>query len=167
MSRPIRIAILTVSDRCSQGLAEDTSGPALQELVIEKLDAAIAATNCVPDSVDEIQTFVRDMTKPGQQIDLVLTTGGTGLGPRDLTPEAVSPLFDRPAPNLMELARARTGSQTPRAYLSRGVAGMIGSTLVLTLPGSEKGATQTLEALLDILPHAIDTIRGEPKDHAH
>ena len=167
MSRPIRVAILTISDRCSQGQAEDTSGPALEKIAIEKLNATVASTDCVPDSVDEIQKFVRVMSEPGEDIDLILTTGGTGLGPRDLTPEAVSPLFDRSAPNLMELARACTGAQMPRAYLSRGVAGMIGSTLVLTLPGSKKGATQTLEALVDILPHAIDTIRGEPDAHDH
>jgi molybdenum cofactor synthesis domain-containing protein len=147
----IRAAVLTVSDRCARGEAPDASGPAVATLLRERLAAEIVATACVPDEPDEIRTAVRSWA----HVALVVTTGGTGFSPRDRTPEAIRPLLDREAPGLMELARARTGAITPLAYLSRGIAGTMGSSLVLTLPGSPKGAVEQLTALLDVLPHAL------------
>ena len=160
----IRVAILTVSDRCSRGEATDETGPALQALVRTKLGAKVVDTQCVPDEAEPIQRAIRGWVDPWQRIDLILTAGGTGLAPRDRTPEAVAPMIERPHAGLMELARLRCYEITPRAFLSRGIAGAIGKTLVLTLPGSIRGATEQLGALLDILPHAIETIRGEVQD---
>lgn len=160
----IRAAVLTVSDRCSRGLAVDTSGPALQAMLRDRLGASIVATACLPDEIPALSACFVDWSQPERGIDLILSTGGTGLAPRDLTPEAARAVFHREHAGLMELARARCAAITPRTYLSRGVAGTINRTLILTLPGSVRGATENLQALLDILPHAIETLRGEVQD---
>ncbi|GIK17983.1 MAG: molybdenum cofactor biosynthesis protein [Phycisphaerales bacterium] len=160
----IRAAVLTVSDRCSRGEAEDRSGPALAAMLCERLAAEIVETVCVPDEVERIECALRNWAEPVRRIDLAVTTGGTGLAPRDVTPEAAMRVIERPHAGLMELARARCLSITPRAYLSRGVAGVAGRTLILTLPGSVRGATEQLAALLDVLPHAVETLRGEVQD---
>lgn len=166
--QPIRAAVLTVSDRCSRGEATDTSGPALCRMLVEHLHARIVATRCLPDEHDQLAACFLEWSRTDSagnaSIDLVLSTGGTGLAPRDVTPEAARSVFQREHSGLMELARLRCMSKTPRAFLSRGVAGTIGRTLILTLPGSLRGATENLEALLDILPHAIETLRGEVQD---
>lgn len=162
--RPIRAAVLTVSDRCSRGDAVDTSGPALVELLRSRLGAEIAATRCLPDEQDGLAACFSEWSQTAAAIDLVLSTGGTGLAPRDVTPEAALAVIERRHEGLMELARHRCSAKTPRAYLSRGVAGAAGRTLIITLPGSLRGATETLEALLDLLPHAIETLRGEVQD---
>ncbi len=141
-----QVAILTVSDRCARGESIDRSGPVLAALLEERLGATIVANACVPDDRRAIAEQVKAWALPGSGIDLVLSTGGTGLGPRDITPEAVGPLIERLAPGLMELARMRTAAKTPRTFLSRGIAGSIGSTLVLTLPGSPRGALEQCEA---------------------
>ncbi len=161
---PIRAAVLTVSDRCSRGQAVDTSGPALVELLRSRLHAEVVATRCLPDEADQLAACFVEWSRGEAGIDLVLSTGGTGLAPRDVTPEAARSVFEREHSGLMELARLRCMSKTPRTFLSRGVAGTIGRTLILTLPGSPRGATENLEALLDILPHAIETLRGEVQD---
>jgi len=127
----------------------------------EVLDAAL-----VPDETAAIRSRIRAWCQRSPAPDLICTTGGTGLSPRDVTPEAVGELLHRHHPQLLELARRRTGEHFPRAYLSRGVAGTLGRTLILTLPGSPKGAAETLEALVDILPHAIQTLRGEDPHEA-
>lgn len=164
MSTPIRAAVLTVSDRCSRGEAVDTSGPGLCVVLRERLSAEIAATECVPDEPQAIIDRFRRWSAPAERIDLIVSTGGTGLAPRDQTPEAARRVIEREHPGLMELARLRCLEKTPRAFLSRGVAGTVARTLILTLPGSPRGARENLEALLDILPHAIETLRGEVKD---
>jgi molybdenum cofactor synthesis domain-containing protein len=164
MSGPIRAAVLTVSDRCSRGEATDTSGPSLAAIAKERLGAQIVLDACVPDEADRIEAVLRDWSRPERSIDLVLSTGGTGLAPRDVTPEAALRVIERRHDGLMELARSRCAAITPRAYLSRGVAGTAGRTLIITLPGSPRGATENFEALLDILPHAIETLRGEVQD---
>jgi len=161
-TNPIRAGVLTVSDRCSRGEAVDTSGPALAELLRTRLGATIVATRCLPDEKDQLAACFAEWSRAG--LDLVLSTGGTGLAPRDVTPEAALSVFERQHPGLMELARLRCMNKTPRTFLSRGVAGTLGRTLILTLPGSLRGSTENLEALLDILPHAIETLRGEVKD---
>lgn len=163
MSR-YRVAILTVSDRCSKREAEDTSGPALAALCQRELESQIVDSACIADEADEIERAIRAWANTSPAIDLVLTTGGTGLSPRDHTPEAAMRVIDRPHPALMELARLRCLEKTPRTFLSRGVAGAAKGTLILTLPGSLRGSTEMLEALVDILPHALDTLRGDVAD---
>lgn len=159
---PIYAAVLTVSDRCSRGETVDGSGPAVEEMLRSKLGVRVAAVRCVPDEKEQIAASLLDWAREG--VDLVVSTGGTGLALRDVTPEAARSVFEREAPGLMELARLRCMAKTPRAFLSRGVAGTIGRTLILTLPGSVRGATETLGALLDVLPHAVATLRGEVRD---
>jgi len=160
----IRVAILTISDRCSQGITQDTSGPGLAEMARKELQAEIVATACTPDEMDAIESQLRAWLALKPAPDLILTTGGTGLSPRDVTPEATQRVVERFSPGLLELARARCLAQTPRAYLSRGVAGATGVTLIINLPGSLRGSTSTLQAMTDVLPHAISTLRGEVKD---
>jgi molybdenum cofactor synthesis domain-containing protein len=178
LTPPIRAAVLTVSDRCSRGEREDASGPALVALLRARpgeggaggrggrggLGAEVVATAIVPDDADAIAARLVEWSEPSLAIDLVVSTGGTGLAPRDHTPEAARRVFHREHPALMELARYRCLAKTPRAYLSRGVAGTIHRTLILTLPGSPRGAVENLEALMDILPHAIETLRGDVTD---
>lgn len=161
---PIRAAVLTASDRCSRGQAEDRSGPALREMLIERLGAQIVDHACEPDEVERLARVFREWCEPQRRIDLVVSTGGTGLAPRDVTPEAARAVFEREHAGLMELARLRCFAKTPKTYLSRGVAGTRNRTLIITLPGSPRGATENLEALLDVLPHAIETLRGEVID---
>jgi len=161
---PIRAAVLTCSDRCSRGETTDTSGPSLCEILRSQLGAEIVATRVLPDDVPQLAACFREWTKPELRIDLVISTGGTGLAPRDVTPEAAAEVIERPHAGLMELARMRCYAKTARTYLSRGVAGTCGRTLIITLPGSPRGATENLEALLDILPHAVETLRGEVQD---
>lgn len=160
MSEPFTFAVLTVSDRCFQGSATDTAGPALVKM-LEELGGKRVDTSLVPDDVvqiaDQLEAWAELETAP----ELILTTGGTGLGPRDVTPEATQAVLDRDHPGLMELVRAVGARSTPKAYLSRGVAGTMGASLVVNLPGSERGATESLEALAELIPHAIDMMRGE------
>lgn len=164
MTAPIRVGILTVSDRCSRGQARDLSGPALARLCRERLAAEIVLTDCVPDDPPTLEARFREWSDPARGLDLILSTGGTGLAPRDHTPEAAMRVIERPAPGLMELARLRCSASTARTFLSRGVAGVARQTLIITLPGSVRGATENLEALLDLLPHAIETLRGQVQD---
>jgi molybdopterin adenylyltransferase len=161
---PMRVAILTVSDRCSRGEAEDGSGPALEGMVVSALGGVVVARACVPDEVDRIASALRAWADGAGAPDLVLTTGGTGLAPRDVTPEATLGVLERRHSGLMELVRRRGSEQTMRAYLSRGEAGTRGRTLIINLPGSIRGATDSLGGLLDLLPHAIETLRGEVQD---
>ncbi len=156
----IRVAVLTVSDRCSRGQAEDTSGPALAERARQELGAEVVARSCVPDEAERIASTLRTWALEAPRPDLILTTGGTGLGPRDVTPEATLSVLERRHPGLLELARLRCAETTPKAFLSRGEAGSVGRTLVVNLPGSERGALEFLEALLDVLPHAVAMLRG-------
>ncbi|GAB4135302.1 bifunctional molybdenum cofactor biosynthesis protein MoaC/MoaB [Thermopirellula anaerolimosa] len=163
---PIRAAVLTVSDRCSRGEAADTSGPALVQVLQSRLGAEITTAACIPDEREQIASLLRRWANDEPPPDLILTTGGTGLSARDVTPEATRDVVERRHEGLTELIRLRCYAKTPRAYLSRGEAGVIGSTLVINLPGSRTGAVESLEALLDILPHAVKTLRGEATDHS-
>ncbi len=164
---PFRAAVLTVSDRCSRGEATDTSGPACEALLRDRLGATIVERRCLPDEIDLLSACFREWSTPHAGIDLIVSTGGTGLSPRDVTPEAAKRVLERDHPGLMELARLRCSTKTPLTYLSRGVAGTIGRTLLLTLPGSERGATETLEALVDVLPHALASLRDEVRPDRH
>ena len=165
MGKGMTVAVLTVSDRCARGETQDATGPALVELVQGELAAEAIATACVPDEFDAIAGQLRAWSSASEPPDLILTAGGTGLSPRDVTPEATLAVLDRRHAGLMELMRLRCYAKTPRAYLSRGEAGTIGESLVINLPGSPRGAAECLEALLDVLPHAIEMLRGEVQDH--
>lgn len=164
MPRKFSVAILTVSDRCSRGEAIDTSGPALAEIVQRELGGDVIAAACVPDERTAIVGQLRAWSGGGEAPDLLLTTGGTGLAPRDVTPEATLDVLERRHVGLMELIRLRCYLANPRAFLSRGEAGTIGRCLIINLPGSQRGSTECLRAVLDVLPHALETLRGEA-DH--
>lgn len=161
----MKIAVLTISDRCARGEMTDGAGPALAAVARDRLSADVAWTACVPDEADLIAGQLRRWAAGPDAPDLILSTGGTGLGPRDITPEATASVLDRRHPGLLELARLRCYPGSPRAFLSRGEAGTIARTLVVNLPGSTRGATEMLEALLDVLPHAVQILRGEAGDH--
>ncbi|MFI5380284.1 MAG: molybdenum cofactor biosynthesis protein B [Tepidisphaerales bacterium] len=159
------VAILTISDRCSRGLAVDTSGPALADLAQRLLSGQVVATACVADETDQIAAQLRTWATSTAAPNLILTTGGTGLSPRDVTPEATATVLERRHPQLLELARARCLATSPRAYLSRGEAGTIGRTLVVNLPGSKRGAMEFLSALADVLPHAVGILTATDSEH--
>ena len=160
----ISVAILTVSDRCSRGEAVDTSGPLLGKIVQQRLKAEVIATACLADDRERLAEQLRRWATDSPKPDLILTTGGTGLAPRDVTPEATLDVIERRHSGLMELMRLRCYEKTPRTFLSRGEAGTLGRCLIVNLPGSQRGASESLEAILDILPHAVETLRGEVQD---
>ncbi len=160
--RPIRIAILTLSDRAAAGAYDDRSGPALRTLVEEALGAEVVAYRLLPDDREAIADQLRAWADGGR-VDIVLTTGGTGFGPRDITPEATRDVIEREAPGLAEAMRAASLRITPHAMLSRAVSGIRGATLIVNLPGSLKGATENLQAILPALPHAVELLRGKPQ----
>ena len=160
---PIRAAVLTISDKASRGGRVDTSGAAIAEL-LSTIDAAVQRSEVVPDERERIAATLRSWAD-SDELDLIVTTGGTGLSPRDVTPEATAEVIERPVPGLGELMRSAGLRHTPMAALSRGVAGVRGRCLILNLPGSEKGARQNLSAVLDLLPHAVELLRGAVGDH--
>lgn len=153
-----RAAILTVSDACARGTRNDESGGSLRTF-LEQEGADVIAQDIVPDDQQRISSRLKCYADSGA--DLVLTTGGTGLGPRDLTPEATRAVLDREAPGLSEAMRSGGAARTRRAFLSRGICGLRGRTLIINLPGSPQGAVESLEAIVDIIPHALAMIRGE------
>lgn len=156
----IQAAVVTVSDGCYHGQREDLSGDALCERLAEH-GWSLVARSIVPDDVHQISAQIVELSD--QDLDLIVTTGGTGLGPRDVTPEAIRPLLDREAEGLAELMRLRGLEKTDFAALSRSLAGTRNETLILALPGSPKGATESLDAVVKLLPHAIDLIHGQTK----
>lgn len=152
---PRRAAVLTVSDGVAHGTRTDKSGAALEELL--RGAGYETSVTVVPDEIPDIQRALRDLVR---ESDLVVTTGGTGFAVRDVTPEATSELLERDAPGLAEAMRAAGRISTPFADLSRGVAGIIGRTIVINVPGSPKGAVENLEAVLPVLSHALDHLSG-------
>src|SRR5438067_13188612 len=153
MNRPA--AVVTASDGVAQGVRDDASGQAVASL-LEAEGFDVARREVVPDERDRISALLRELAELG--LGLVVTTGGTGLGPRDVTPEATRDVIEREAPGLAEAMRAAGRAPTPMAALSREVAGTMGSTLIVNLPGSEKGATESLTAILPVLPHALELL---------
>jgi molybdenum cofactor synthesis domain-containing protein len=149
----IAAVVLTISDSASLGEREDTSGPAVV-VELEKLGCRIAATEILPDDPDLISAKLREYSDRGD-VNLILTTGGTGFAPRDNTPEATRSVIEREAPGLAELMRLRSLDETPLASLSRAVCGIRGHTLIVNLPGSTRGAVQNFNAIRSSLPHAI------------
>ncbi|AJY77486.1 MogA/MoaB family molybdenum cofactor biosynthesis protein [Paenibacillus beijingensis] len=159
-----KVAILTASDKGSKGEREDTSAQVIRELVEEELGGEIVDYRIVPDEQDEIMAAMIEMTDYFQA-DLVLTTGGTGLGPRDITPEATLKVVERLVPGLSEAMRSGTMSKTRRAMLSRGISGIRGRTLIINLPGNPKGVHECLVEVMDQLPHALGIISGREGEH--
>lgn len=154
-----RVAILTVSDKGSRGEREDLSGAALEETVLD-LGWRVEARDIVPDELGEIEARLRHYCDD-MGVDLVLTTGGTGMSPRDLTPEATRRVIHREAPGFTEAMRAASLQITPHAMLSRAASGLRGCTLIVNLPGSPRGAKENLEVILPALPHGLEKLRGD------
>jgi molybdopterin adenylyltransferase len=156
----IQVGILTISDRSSAGLRPDTSSPALQEVANEQ-GWEVVKTRVVADDLESIQGTLADWADGGD-IDLIVTTGGTGFGQRDVTPEATQKVVERLAPGLAEAIRAESMRITPHAMLSRGIAGIRKRALIINLPGSPKGAVESLKVVSPALPHAVELLRGDP-----
>lgn len=154
----ISVAILTVSDSCADGTREDLSGKVLAEALADH-GFDVRERRIVSDEAQAIEAeLVRFSDRAG--VDLVLTSGGTGLGPRDITPEVTASCCDRMVPGLSEVMRMEGFKKTPRAVLSRGVAGIRTNTLVINLPGSPKAVRECLDVILEILPHAVEMMHG-------
>jgi len=159
---PLRVAVITISDSVSAGKSEDKSGPAVIARCRE-LGWEIKSSLVIPDDPPSIREQLREFADSGR-VDLILTTGGTGLSPRDSTPEATIAVADRLVPGFAEEMRRKGMEKTPRAILSRAVAAVRHKSLILNLPGSPKGAVESLDALADLLPHSIAIIHGARHD---
>ena len=160
----LNAGVLTISDRSSQGLRQDASGPQLADL-LRQHEIEVVWTAVVPDEEREIGRALIEWADD-QRADLIITTGGTGLSPRDVTPEATTAVVQRLIPGMAEAMRAASLLKTPHAMISRAVAGVRGKTLIINLPGSPKGAIENLEAVLPALKHAIAKIQGDPSECA-
>jgi molybdopterin adenylyltransferase len=153
----MKVGILTVSDKGARGEREDKSGPAVRE-IMEADGSEILQCRVVPDEPDLIRAALIEWSDEG--LDLILTTGGTGLSPRDWTPEATKAVIEREAPGISEAIRQAGMKKTPTAMLSRATAGIRKATLIINLPGSERGVRESLEAIMDALPHGIEILKG-------
>jgi molybdenum cofactor synthesis domain-containing protein len=158
----MRVAIVTVSDSTSQGLRPDRSGPALRERS-QQLGWQVASALVVADETSVIQARLVELAD-SHLVDLILTTGGTGVGPRDITPESTVAVCEKIIPGLGELMREKGRQVTPRAALSRAIVGVRGRVVIVNLPGSPKGAVESLDAVADLLPHAVEILRGVRHD---
>ena len=158
----ITVAVLTLSDKGSKGEREDLSGLLIREM-LKSIDAEVKCYEILPDEKDRIKERI---IKYSNEVDLILTTGGTGLSPRDVTPEATLEVIDRQVPGIAEAMRSEGLKKTNRAMLSRAVAGVRGTTLIINLPGSPKAVKENLTVILDALPHAIEKIKGDPTECA-
>jgi len=158
----MRVAIITISDSVSRGLREDKSGAVLEKRCGE-LGWNVVAKKIIPDDLNTIRDLLVQMADSAS-VDLILTTGGTGVGPRDVTPEATSAAAEKLLPGLGERIRAVTGLNFPRAYLSRATAAVRGQAIILNLPGSPKGVVECLDAVADLLPHVAEVLRGARHD---
>ena len=157
----LRVGIVTVSDRCSRGEREDASGPALQQQIIDQ-GWDVVRMELIPDDYHSIKDLLSSWADGGE-LDLIMTTGGTGFSPRDITPEATYAVLDRSAPGMAEAMRTASLKITPHAMLSRAVAGIRKRTLIVNFPGSPKGATENLAVILPVLPHAVQLLREDPE----
>jgi molybdopterin adenylyltransferase len=158
----MRVGVLTISDRSARGERRDDSGPLVAEIVAGALsNSEVVHSDIVPDDHEAISRTLIAWSDGGD-IDLILTAGGTGFAPRDVTPEATRAVIDREAPGLAEAMRAASLQITPHAMLSRGVCGIRRRTLIVNLPGSPKAVRENLAVILPVLPHAVELLRGDP-----
>ena len=157
-NRFMQFAVITISDRCSKGEMTDTAGPAVAALLKRDWPQAEILSELLPDDEDRIASMMERLCDDG--VALILTVGGTGLGPRDRTPEATRRVIDREAPGLAEAMRANGARQNAYAWLSRAVAGLRGATLIVNLPGSRRGAEESLTSILSLLRHGLETAAG-------
>jgi molybdenum cofactor synthesis domain-containing protein len=164
MANKIRFGILTVSDRSASGERTDASGPALVEAVLSQ-GWDVIRQDILPDDALSLREKLVDWADR-RDLDVILTTGGTGFSPRDVTPEATLSVVERPAPGLAEAMRATSLQITPHAMLSRATAGIRGRTLIVNLPGSPKAAVENLAVIVPILPHAVQLLRDDPQAEA-
>lgn len=149
--------IICVSDRCSQGICQDKSGPLIKEILSPL--GNVKQYEIVPDEKGEIEKALIYMCDD-EKLDVVFTTGGTGFAPRDVTPEATKAVIEREAPGIAEAVRMKSLAITPKAMLSRAVSGIRGRTLIINLPGSPKAVRESLEVVIPVLPHAVETLSG-------
>jgi molybdopterin adenylyltransferase len=156
-------AVLTISDSVSEGTRSDRSGPAVRER-LEQLGWKVAVVEVIPDEAAEIGRRLATLADGGQ-VSAIFTTGGTGVAPRDVTPEATRTVIEREIPGFGELMRARGREATPLAVLSRSIAGTRGRVLIVNLPGSPKGAVESLDAIVELVPHVLDLLQGQT-EHA-
>jgi molybdopterin adenylyltransferase len=161
----LRIGILTSSDRSSRRERPDLSGPALADLVTAQ-GWTVVRTAIVPDDLEALRETLSAWADGGE-MDIILTTGGTGFAPRDVIPEATSLVIDRQAPGLSEAMRLESRKVTPHSMLSRGIAGMRGSVLIINLPGSPKAAVENLQVVLPVLAHAVELLKEDPEAEKH
>lgn len=159
----IDAAVLTISDSASAGTRPDRSGPAVRER-LEQLGWRVSVMEVIPDEVPEISRRLATLADGGQ-VAAIFTTGGTGIALRDVTPEATRAVIDREIPGFGELMRLRGRESTPLATLSRSMAGTRGRVLIVNLPGSPKGAVESLDAIVELVPHVLDLLRGQT-EHA-
>src|SRR5215208_2635068 len=157
----IRVVVITASDACSRGERRDESGAALVELLTE-LGAEIVETKILSDDLDPLAEVLRDFAER-EDVNLIVTTGGTGLGPRDNTPEATRWVIEREAPGIAEAIRAESLKVTPMAMISRGVAGAVSNTLIINLPGSPKAVRESFAVIKPVLAHAVDLLAGHTR----
>lgn len=158
----IAAAILTLSDKGSRGEREDLGGPLIRDM-LKTIDADVSIYEIIPDEKELIKEKLIDYSR---NVDLIITTGGTGLSPRDVAPEATLEVLEREIPGIAEAMRMEGLKKTNRAMLSRAVAGVRGKTLIINLPGSPKAVKEGLEAIMDVIPHAIEKIKGCTEDCA-
>jgi molybdopterin adenylyltransferase len=159
-----RAVVITVSDRGSRGERADGSGPAV-ERILREMGMEIIGRRIIPDEREMIRRTLLEWSDGGGA-DLIVTTGGTGVSPRDVTPDATREVIDREIPGMAEAMRRQSSAVTPHAMISRALAGIRGRTLIINLPGSPKGATENLGVLLPALPHAIEKIKGDESECA-
>jgi molybdenum cofactor synthesis domain-containing protein len=160
----IRAGVITVSDKGSRGEREDLSGKEIVRM-LSAIDAVVEAAVIIPDETAEIKKTLIDYAD-ARKLDLILTTGGTGVSPRDLTPDATLAVIDKEIPGMGEAMRRESAAITPHAMISRAVAGIRGRTLIVNLPGSPKGVRENLSVVLPALKHAIEKIQGDDRDCA-
>lgn len=159
---PFRAGILTISDMGARGEREDTSGAAIRDLLLS-IHIEIGKYEIVPDERDLISARLMEWSDEG--LELIVTTGGTGLGPRDVTPEATRDVIGYEVPGIAEAMRAEGLTKTPMSMISRAVAGVRGQTLIINLPGSPKGVRENLAVVLPVLVHALELLTGRPSEH--